>query len=222
MAGEAASVNPVGLRTPLRAVKIAVRVATPSATPTCRTVILVPEAVALSSGAIPCKVAAAIGAKTKLMPTPAAIKGGTKWMYSTLGSRIMPLQSSPILMSAMPTTITGRVPTLDVSSPVSGETTRGARVHGMVISPASSGFAPWTTCKNCIKIKIAPKIPKKKRKPTIFAMLKLRLLKRRSGSRGEAACDSHQMKEARMSTPPIRAVRTSTLAHPASFPRTMP
>ena len=72
MAGEAASVNPVGVRVPSRAVKIAVRVATPSAIPTCRMVILVPEAVALSSGTMPCRVAVAIGAKTMPIPTPAA------------------------------------------------------------------------------------------------------------------------------------------------------
>ena len=54
----------------------------------------------------------------------------------------VPTQKSPRPVRIRPVTIIGRVPILGVKIPVMGEITRGARVHGMVINPASSGLAP--------------------------------------------------------------------------------
>lgn len=45
-------------------------------------------------------------------------------------------------MHASPATIAGRTPILGVMSPVSGATTSGAMVHGMVRPPAFSAEAP--------------------------------------------------------------------------------
>ena len=124
------------------------------------------------------------------------------------------IQNIATARNTRPTTIGRRVPMRGEISPVSGATTIGASVHGIVITPASSGVWPCTTCRNWIRMKIAPKMPKLKVKPTRFATVKLRSRNSRRGSSGAAVRDS-QITKATSSTAPATSEPTHLEAVPA-------
>ena len=78
-------------------------------------------------------------------------------------------------MSARPGTRMGRDPIRPASSPAIGATNAGIAVHGRTRSPASNGFRPWTTWKNCESRKIEPNIPKYISSDTALAAANARL-----------------------------------------------
>lgn len=102
----------------------------------------------------------AVGAKYRLIPTPAITNGGTSRTYATVGEEIRASQASAADISPIPTTRSGRAPTRSESNPAIGATRIGMAVHGSVLRPASSGEYPWTTWKNCASRKTDPNIPK--------------------------------------------------------------
>ena len=221
-AGTAASTYPHGVSSPPAPVNTAVSTAIPRATPISRTVELVPEPFAVSCGERLASTAVDDGANTNDMPIPAATNAGSIVVYATSAVIVAASQISPAACSVRPVTIRMRVPTRGMMMPAMGAMIIGASVHGVVWIAASSGEAPCTTCRNWIRMKTAPNMPKLNPNPTTFAIEKLRSRNNRSGSSGDAVRLSQTRNAASSAAPPIRPASTSNEVHPASLPRTMP
>ena len=98
-----------------------------------------PDALPSSSGRTADSTRFAVGAKYRLMPTPAITNGGTSRRYATVGDETSASHASAPDISAMPTTSSGRLPIRSDSRPAMGATRIGMAVHGSVRRPASSG-----------------------------------------------------------------------------------
>ncbi len=117
------------------------RPAIPVAMPTWRNVLLIPDAIPLSSASTTPTAAEASEGFTNPTPTPATRNPGSSAVQCELALRPR-MSSSPAPTRAAPPAISGRMGTRAVRRPPMGETTKETNVIGRNRIPACSGVKP--------------------------------------------------------------------------------
>ena len=122
-------------------------------------------------------------------------------------------QVSPVAWRTSPDTTRGFPPHRSASMPTTGASNMGMAVQGSTRIPAASGERPWTVCRNWVRKKIEPNIPKLNNMAVTLTEAKPRWRKRRMSSMGWAERSSQTTKVTR-ATAPMTNEPTHRLAGP--------
>ncbi len=115
-----------------------------------------------------------------------------------------------------------RLPKRSEKKPASGETTIVAPVHTRSLTPACSGVFPSTFCRNWLRKKIEPNIPKYMASDTALVTAKPRRAKKLIGSIGASVRRSWTMKAIVSATPAASDDEHPVLVQPSDWLRISP